>query len=370
MDDREVVAAIAAGDPAGIAVAYDRHAAGLYGYCHWMLAQPADAAEAVRDTFVVAATLGDLPEAPKLRPWLYAVARNECLRRPGAPGEQADVPDHAAIPAGQPADQADQPAEVSDPEQAELQRQVQAVLAELEPDEREVIELSLRHDLYDSDLATALGVSWSQAYALTSRARSHLEKDLGALLTARTRRKDCPALGALLADWDGQLTGQTRELVGEHIEQCAICAAHRRSAVRPAALSALLADLQPLAIPPAGLRDEVMKLCSPTTPETPMYRRSAEQVRPTSFSEAITVMRWGSIRSNPGAAIAALAVVLWLVAVVSVLLLTLTGSHSAQAAARGAQRQRARDQSGGRDHPGTGPGGHPRVHLRATVPYR
>ena len=85
MDDREVVAAIAAGDPAGIAVAYDRHAAGLYGYCHWMLAQPADAAEAVRDTFVVAATLGDLPEAPKLRPWLYAVARNECLRRPAYP---------------------------------------------------------------------------------------------------------------------------------------------------------------------------------------------------------------------------------------------------------------------------------------------
>ena len=331
MDDREVVAAIAAGDPAGIAVAYDRYAAGLYGYCHWMLPQPADAAEAVRETFVVAATLGDLPEAPKLRPWLYAVARNECLRRPGTPGEQADVPDHAAIPAGQPADQADQPAEVSDPEQAELQRQIQAVLAELEPDEREVIELSLRHDLYDSDLATALGVSWSQAYALTSRARSHLEKDLGALLIARTRRKDCPALGALLADWDGQLTGQTRELVGEHIEQCGICAGHRRSAVRPAALSGLLADLQPLAVPPAGLRDEVMKLCSPTTPETPMYRRSAEQVRPTSFSEAITAMRWGSIRSNPGAAIAAIAVVLWLVAVVSVLLLTLTGSHSAQA---------------------------------------
>ena len=216
MDDREVVAAIAAGDPAGIAVAYDRYAAGLYGYCHWMLHQPADAAEAVRETYVVAATLGDLPAAPKLRPWLYAVARNECLRLPAAPAEQADVPDHGAIPAGEPADEADQPAEVSDPEQAELQRQIQAVLAELEPDEREVIELSLRHDLYDSDLATALGVSWSQAYALTSRARSHLEKDLGALLVARTRRKDCPALGTLLADWDGQLTGQTRELVGEH----------------------------------------------------------------------------------------------------------------------------------------------------------
>ena len=77
-----------------------------------------------------------------------------------------------ANPHDQPADQADQPAEVSDPEQAELQGLIRASLAELEPDEREVIELSLRHDLYDSDLATVLGVSWSQAYALTSRARS------------------------------------------------------------------------------------------------------------------------------------------------------------------------------------------------------
>ena len=99
MDDREVVAAIAAGDPAGIAVAYDRYAADLYGYCRWMLPQPTDAAEAVQETFVVATTLGDLPAAPKLRPWLYAVARNECLRRlrttPAVPGEQADAPGHA-----------------------------------------------------------------------------------------------------------------------------------------------------------------------------------------------------------------------------------------------------------------------------------
>jgi DNA-directed RNA polymerase specialized sigma24 family protein len=82
MNDREVVAAIAAGDPAGIAAAYDAYAADLYGYCHWLLGEPAGAAEAVQDTFVsAAATPGDLPEATELRPWLYAVARDECLRR-------------------------------------------------------------------------------------------------------------------------------------------------------------------------------------------------------------------------------------------------------------------------------------------------
>jgi RNA polymerase sigma factor (sigma-70 family) len=335
MDDREVVAAIAAGDPAGIAVAYDRYAAGIYGYCHWMLHQPEPAAEAIRETFVVAATLGDLPEAPKLRPWLYAVARNECQRRlatmPAHPGDHADGAAVANLP-GHSVHEADRPSEELDPEQAEWRELTRAVLAELEPDEREVIELSLRHDLYDSDLATALGVSWSQAYALTSRARRRLEQNLGALLIARTKREDCPALGALLADWDGQpLPEQTRGLIGEHMEHCAVCAGHRRAALRPAAL----AGLQPMAEPPAIVRDEVMKLCSPTTPETPMYRRSAERVRPASFSEAIRAMRWNSIRSNPGTAIASLALVLWAVAAVTVTLLTLTSSRSPQALAAG-----------------------------------
>ena len=80
--DREVVAAITAGDPAGIAMAYDRYAAALYGYSHWILHDSAAAAEALKDTFVIAAaTLSNLSEPSKLRPWLFALARNECRRR-------------------------------------------------------------------------------------------------------------------------------------------------------------------------------------------------------------------------------------------------------------------------------------------------
>jgi DNA-directed RNA polymerase specialized sigma24 family protein len=70
MDDREMVAAIRSENPAGLAAAYDKYAAALYDYCHWRLRQPADAAEAVRDTFVIAAAPEDLPEASGLRPWL------------------------------------------------------------------------------------------------------------------------------------------------------------------------------------------------------------------------------------------------------------------------------------------------------------
>src|SRR6204780_3704900 len=76
MEDPEVVAAIVAGDPDGLAEAYDRYAVPLYAYCCSMLREPADAADAVQDTFLIAAAkLRDLRDPAKLPPWLYRVAR-------------------------------------------------------------------------------------------------------------------------------------------------------------------------------------------------------------------------------------------------------------------------------------------------------
>ena len=60
MGDSEVVASIVAGDPEGLAEAYDRYADPLYKYCRSMLRDPADAAAAVPDPFVIAASAGSL----------------------------------------------------------------------------------------------------------------------------------------------------------------------------------------------------------------------------------------------------------------------------------------------------------------------
>ena len=88
MQDRELVAAIAAGDPEGLAEAYDRYAATLYTYCRFMLPDPdpmGSSAEALQDTFIIAASrLQGLRDPDRLGSWLQAVARNECLRRLGA----------------------------------------------------------------------------------------------------------------------------------------------------------------------------------------------------------------------------------------------------------------------------------------------
>ena len=91
-------AAIAVGDPGGLAEAYDRYASALYAYCRSLVPDPGDAADAVQDTFVIAAAeLAGLHDRHRLRPWLYAVARNECLRRTGGAAASAVPVD--AVPA-------------------------------------------------------------------------------------------------------------------------------------------------------------------------------------------------------------------------------------------------------------------------------
>ena len=87
MQDREVVAAVVAADPDGLAAAYDQFAAPLFAYCQRMLPSPDAAAGAVRDTFVIASSrLEGLRDPDRLGSWLHAVARNECLRRLRAAG--------------------------------------------------------------------------------------------------------------------------------------------------------------------------------------------------------------------------------------------------------------------------------------------
>src|SRR5580698_11403838 len=245
MQDGDVVAAIVAGDPEGIAEAYDKYAMPLYSYCRSLLREPADAADAVQDTFLIATSkLGGLRDRGKLRSWLYAVARNECYRRLRS-GEATSALDEAVDAAGA-------------VEQAELRQLVQDALAGLNPGERDVIELSLLSELENDELADALGVSRNHAHALLSRARSQLERSLGALLVARTGREACAALDALLTGWDGQLTVLMRKRVSRHIDNCEICGELKRRELSPA----LFAGALPLVVLVPGFREHVLKTCA------------------------------------------------------------------------------------------------------------
>jgi hypothetical protein len=138
-------------------------------------------------------------------------------------------------------------------------------------------------------------------------------------------------LGELLADWDGQLTEHIRDMVGWHIEECRTCARHGWGALRPAAFVRLL----PLAPLPSELREQVLSLCTSTAEDAVAYRRRvtrhATSTWFTTIMPAISRMSWSSIRSNPGVAIAAAAVVVWVTAAVTITMLTFLGSHAARA---------------------------------------
>ena len=278
MHDREVVAAIVAGDPAGLAEAYDRYATPLYSFCRTMLREPADAADAVQDTFVIAAPrMSGLRDPERLRSWLYAVARNECHRRLRAGSLHASIEEAPDV--------TDEAADVAaDVERADLRALVRDALGGLGPTEREVLELQLRQGLSGGEVASVLGISRNHAHALLSRARDQLATALGALVVARTGRLECPDLDAMLREWDGVLTVLVRKRVNRHVERCPVCSGRRRREVSPAMLlgAAPVAVLPMMAgALPAGFRDQVLRLATGNSPAAVAHRAA---VAKTSYS--------------------------------------------------------------------------------------
>jgi RNA polymerase sigma factor (sigma-70 family) len=219
----------------------------------------------VQDTFLIAAAkLRGLRDPAKLRPWLYAVARNECLRRLRARPATARLEEAADVPA--------ESAGVGrEAERADLQELVRDAIDGLNPGERDVIELSLSHQLEGDELADALGVSRNHAHALLSRARSQLERSLGALIVARTGRQSCPGLDAMLAGWDGQLTVLMRKRISRHIEECESCGDRKRRELTPA----LFAGMVPLVAVLPGFRDQLLRSLADRTPAGTAARLNA-----------------------------------------------------------------------------------------------
>jgi RNA polymerase sigma factor (sigma-70 family) len=229
MGDSELVTSIVAGGPEGLAAAYDKYAADLYGYCRTLLREPDDAADAVQDTFVIAASkLSGLRDPGRLRAWLFAVARNECLHRLKSRRQAAPLQDATEL--------ADDSADVSaGAERAETVALVRAAIGGLNDSERDAVT-QLSHGLEVAEVAAVLGVSRNHAYALFSRARQQLEASVAVLLVGRAGRGDCAVLDGLLGDWDGRLTARLRRRVGRHIDQCRVCSARRRQELTPALL--------------------------------------------------------------------------------------------------------------------------------------
>ncbi|MEU6024701.1 sigma-70 family RNA polymerase sigma factor [Micromonospora sp. NPDC047134] len=229
-EDTALVEAMRRGERAGLEGMYRRYADRLYTYARTMVRDPEAAADAVHDAFLTAGQrIDQLRKSDRLRSWLYAIVRNECLRQlrersRSLPLDEAD----------EPVVDADDPATGVNAEQ--VRALVHTAVAALNPGDREVVHLAIRHNLSTADIGAALGVPANHAHARLSRARSQLERALGALLVARTGARDCPTLAGLIDGWQGRLTPTLRKRVSRHIESCAVCGLLRREHLNPAAL--------------------------------------------------------------------------------------------------------------------------------------
>ena len=238
MSDRDLVAALRAGDRLAAGQVYDIYGTRLYAYCHELLADPKLSADALRDTFIVAVNrVRELAEPEEFGAWLYALARNECMRV----GISDDAPADAAGAA-----RGDR-----------LARLALDCYSMLEPDARELLDLAFRHRLVDSDLALVLGFDESQVSSRVTAAQADLETSLLVVLAARTGDPKCAEaaeFGRRFDDIDGKGVPTWVQNASRHVERCAICG----DAVRNRRPLRLFEEL-PHSFMPPGVRSRVLE---------------------------------------------------------------------------------------------------------------
>ncbi|UBU19166.1 sigma-70 family RNA polymerase sigma factor [Nonomuraea gerenzanensis] len=297
MNDRVLVEALRARDPGALSALYDAHAESVYRYC-WSLLLSAESAQvALRDTLIAAeAHAGALADPERLRVWLYALARVECLRR------------RAAAPPGAAEALAEAPP-LDDPADADLRVMAWNAVQSLPVAEREVLELVHRHGLPAADLTQVLGLAPRRLEQLLEEAGELLRDAVTAEVLARKGPYDCPRRARILTGFAGELTQELREHLVKHLARCETCAPHRAREVSAAKVYGLL----PGAVLPESLRIRVMSCFA--DPELLPYRRYVARRTGVLGAAGFPVSGERHVRRWPQALAGALAAVATVVAI-------------------------------------------------------
>ncbi|WP_411103319.1 hypothetical protein [Streptomyces sp. cmx-4-9] len=228
---------------------------GLFTYCLSVLCDHDTATDVLGDVLAVAERHpGRCPDEGERRAWLYALARWGCLRRlgeqrrtrqgahcagraperaepgraPGAPGGDTGPED---VPGARRA------LDVSAYRRTELARLAWPEAAGTTPEQREALELAVRHRLGVPELAAVLGTAPAAARELLSGAACEVERTRAALAVVETG--SCPAVSRLTGDGAGGagvlLSTTLRAELVRHVDDCPRCrrVAERLGAAAP-----------------------------------------------------------------------------------------------------------------------------------------
>ena len=234
--DDLLVERVRAGDPTAFEVLYERHVAGLLGFCRHMLGDSGEAEDAVQQTF--AAAHADLLRSPReinLKPWLYTIARNRCVSVLRARRDHPD-PEPEVSTDGL-SEQVQQRADL---------REMVADINDLPQDQRAALVLSELGDLRQAEVAEVLGCEVSNVKGLVFRARAGLAERRDA------RAAPCEEIRAELAS--ARRGGLRRGRLRHHLKACPGCAAYLEDVRRQRKMLAMVLPV----VPSAGLKEAVL----------------------------------------------------------------------------------------------------------------
>ncbi|MGR4852154.1 BACON domain-containing protein [Streptomyces sp. LARHCF252] len=300
---------------------YEPYLDGLFTYCLSVLCDHDAATAALGDALALAERRGrHIPEAPAdRRAWLYALARWACLRGL-AEAKQKRTSSHAVGRAQRP----DGPAAPALSEEIQERRRGELALlawpeaAGTTPEQREALELAVRHHLAAHEVAAVLGMDLAATRDLLASAACEVERTRAALAVVETRA--CPSVAHLVGD-DRLVLGTAlrRELV-RHVDDCPRC---RRTAERaipgrwpgtsvtPAALPVLPAPLAALHVAMAhhprarGAAPRFDRRGYPMDPKDRAARRDRLRARAVTTTVVATVVAapvlalWAAYRGTP-----------------------------------------------------------------------
>ncbi|MBL1107122.1 BACON domain-containing protein [Streptomyces sp. 5-8] len=251
---------------------YEPYLDGLFTYCMSVLCDHDAATAALGDVLALAERRGQrVPEATgDRRAWLYALARWACLRKlaeakqkrqathaagrtgtgrgagngsargtgtgsgkgaaqgtgPGAGAGAGPGKDHGAGPAGGTGAARTVPDPPHAPDVQAQRRRELALLAWPEaagttPEQREALELAVRHHLAAQEVAAVLGMEPAAARELLASAACEVERTRAALAVVQTG--GCPSVAHLTGDSQLVLSTALRRELVRHVDDCPRC---------------------------------------------------------------------------------------------------------------------------------------------------
>ena len=226
--DERLVASVRRGDAAAFEAMYDRHSSELLSFCVYMLGSRHDAEDALQATFTSAyRALQSDQRAVSLRPWLFAIARNNCLsilrrRRPWVElnGEQALSGDPLR--------------------ELEMREEVRLMiegLRTLPESQRASLVLAELYGFSQAEIGSVLEVQAEQVKAFICQARSNL-------ISERTAREaDCREIREELATARGAALLRSR--LRRHLRSCDDCRTYADGVARQRRHLGVLLPLAP-----------------------------------------------------------------------------------------------------------------------------